>query len=57
LFNFLGGTADITVHEKLEGTKLRELCKASGDVVKLTLPDVVGLMFLFIASNSLKRSM
>jgi hypothetical protein len=28
---YLGGTADITVHEKLEGTKLRELCKASGD--------------------------
>lgn len=26
-----GGTADITVHERLDGTKLRELCKASGD--------------------------
>jgi hypothetical protein len=28
---YLGGTADITVHEKLEGTNLKELCKASGD--------------------------
>ncbi|XP_076112735.1 heat shock 70 kDa protein 12B-like [Mytilus galloprovincialis] len=26
-----GGTADITVHEKLDGTRLKELCKASGD--------------------------
>ncbi|CAC5378423.1 unnamed protein product [Mytilus coruscus] len=25
------GTADITVHEKLDGTRLKELCKASGD--------------------------
>jgi hypothetical protein len=28
---FSGGTADITVHEKLSNGRLKELCRASGD--------------------------
>jgi hypothetical protein len=32
MFNhlFSGGTADITVHEKLSNGRLKELCRASG---------------------------
>jgi hypothetical protein len=30
LFIFIGGTADVTVHEKISSGHLKELCHASG---------------------------
>jgi hypothetical protein len=55
LFISIGGTADITVHEKLSNVSQSELIVANG-IVKFTFPLVSVVILRLTVSNSRSRS-